>query len=109
MPVFNVVSQNAVPHRLMSSATSAIMFIRQMGAGLGLAVMGSYFNSRLAFHVTEHHGQKVALAGSIHDVFVISLLICGLALVAAAFIREIPLRTRAHAEEQREALASAVA
>lgn len=109
MPVFNVVSQNAVPHRLMSSATSAIMFIRQMGAGLGLAVMGSYFNSRLAFHSTRHQGQKVALAGSIHDVFVISLLVCGLALVAAAFIREIPLRTRAHAEEQREALASAVA
>jgi hypothetical protein len=109
MPVFNVVAQNAVPHRLMSSATSALQFIRQMGAGLGLAVMGSYFNSRLSVHVAQHQGQKVALAGSIHDVFIVSLLLCGLALAAAAFLREVPLRTARHGEQRQEALASAVA
>jgi EmrB/QacA subfamily drug resistance transporter len=89
MPVFNVVSQNAVPQRLMSSATSAIQFIRQMGATLGLAAAGSYFNSRL----TAHGGTgRLALAGAIHDVFVASLLGCLVTLVLAACIREIPLR-----------------
>ncbi len=102
MPVFNVVSQNAVPPQLMSSATSAMMFIRQMGATLGLAVMGSYFNSRLV----AHGGQgRAALAGSIHDVFVVALLLGSVTLVLAAFLREIPLRTARHGEEPREAVA----
>jgi EmrB/QacA subfamily drug resistance transporter len=43
MPVFNVVSQNAVPQRFVSSATSAIQFVRQMGGTLGLAVLGAQF------------------------------------------------------------------
>ncbi|MGH7748764.1 MAG: MFS transporter, partial [Candidatus Dormibacteria bacterium] len=105
MPVFNVVSQNAVPQRLMSSATSAVMFVRQMGATLGLAVMGSYFNARL----TAHGGTgRLALAGAIHDVFLIALLGTAITLVVAAFLREIPLRTARQGEEHREA-ATAVA
>ena len=105
MPVFNVVSQNAVPQRLMSSATSAIQFIRQMGATLGLAVTGSYFNSQLA----AHGGQgRLALAGSIHDVFVVSLVGSIVTVVIAACIREIPLR-RAVGDRAPEAAAEAVA
>jgi EmrB/QacA subfamily drug resistance transporter len=104
MPVFNVVSQNAVPHRLMSSATSAVQFSRQIGATLGLAVMGSYFNSRLA----AHGGQgRLALSAAIHDVFLLALLGSALTLVVTAFLREIPLRTANHSEEVGEALAPA--
>jgi EmrB/QacA subfamily drug resistance transporter len=42
-PVFNVISQNAVPRRLVSSATSALQFIRQIGGTLGLGVLGAIF------------------------------------------------------------------
>jgi hypothetical protein len=42
-PVFNVISLNAVPRRLVSSATSALQFIRQIGGTLGLAVLGAIF------------------------------------------------------------------
>jgi EmrB/QacA subfamily drug resistance transporter len=42
-PVFNVISLNAVPRRLVSSATSALQFIRQIGGTLGLAVLGTIF------------------------------------------------------------------
>jgi len=42
-PVFNVISLNAVPRRLVSSATSALQFIRQIGGTLGLAVLGALF------------------------------------------------------------------
>jgi MFS family permease len=104
MPVFNVVSQNAVPQRLMSSATSGIQFIRQMGATLGLAAAGSYFNSRLA---AQGGSGRVALAGAIHDVFLLSLLGCVVTLVLAACIREIPLRRTAR--DRAEAPAEAVA
>jgi len=114
MPVFNVVSQNAVPQRLMSSATSAVQFSRQIGATLGLAVMGSYFNARLtahggtAAHIT-HEQLRLAYSGAIHDVFLVALLGGALTLVISAFLREIPLRTANHPEEVREAAAVAVA
>ncbi len=106
MPVFNVVSQNAVAPRLMSSATSAVQFIRQIGATLGLAVMGSYFNARLSVHGGPG---KVGYAGAVHDVFLFALLGTAVTLVLAAFIREIPLRTARHGEERTEAVAPAAA
>jgi EmrB/QacA subfamily drug resistance transporter len=114
MPVFNVVSQNAVDPRLMSSATSAVQFIRQMGATLGLAVMGSYFNARLATHGgtaahIAHEPLRLAYSAAIHDVFLLALLGGALTLVVAAFLREIPLRTTRRADEVREAQATAVA
>jgi EmrB/QacA subfamily drug resistance transporter len=43
MPVFNVISQNAVAANMVSAATSAIQFMRQMGGTLGLAVIGAVF------------------------------------------------------------------
>ncbi|HEV3231518.1 MAG TPA: MDR family MFS transporter [Candidatus Dormibacteraeota bacterium] len=51
MPIFNVIAQNAVEHRYMSSAISALQFIRQMGGVLGLAVMGALFNQTYSNNV----------------------------------------------------------
>jgi MFS family permease len=106
MPVFNVISQNAVHPRYMSSATSAVQFIRQMGATLGLAAMGSYFNARLSAHAGS---QRVALAGALHDVFIAALVAAVITLVLALFIREIPLRTTSGLEDLKAARAAAAA
>jgi EmrB/QacA subfamily drug resistance transporter len=90
MPVFGVVSQNAVPQRLMSSATSAVQFVRQMGSVLGLAIIGSYFNSRLS----AASGSPVERqATAIHDVFVLTAILAAVALAISFGLREIPLRT----------------
>jgi EmrB/QacA subfamily drug resistance transporter len=96
MPVFSVVSQNAVPQRLMSAATSAVQFVRQMGAVLGLALIGSLFNARLEAH--GGHG-KAALAGAIHDVFVVSAIVSIAGVLLSLFLAEIPLRTSNRVEE----------
>jgi len=45
--VFNVVAQNAVKAKYISSSVSALQFIRQMGGTLGLAVLGSIVNQQL--------------------------------------------------------------
>jgi EmrB/QacA subfamily drug resistance transporter len=45
--VFNVVAQNAVKAKYISSATSAIQFVRQIGGTIGLAVLGSIVNQQL--------------------------------------------------------------
>ena len=61
MSVFNVVSQNAVSARYMSSSISAIQFIRQMGGTIGLAVIGSLVNQRLTEQIPKHiSGQVLA-------------------------------------------------
>jgi EmrB/QacA subfamily drug resistance transporter len=62
MSVFNVVSQNAVAARYMSSSVSAIQFIRQMGGTIGLAVIGSLVNQELNRQIPRHIPERV-LAG----------------------------------------------
>jgi EmrB/QacA subfamily drug resistance transporter len=90
MPVFGVVSQNAVPQRMVSSATSAVQFVRQMGSVLGLAIIGSYFNSRL----NAASGSLVERqATAIHDVFILTSVLALVALLITFLLREIPLRT----------------
>ena len=55
-PVLAVVGQNAVDHRFVGPATSSMQFIRQIGATLGLAVLGSVvaqdFNTNFAKDVS---------------------------------------------------------
>jgi len=46
-PVLNVAAQNAVEVKYISPAVSSMQFIRQIGATLGLAVLGSLFNQEL--------------------------------------------------------------
>jgi EmrB/QacA subfamily drug resistance transporter len=106
MPVFSVVSQNAVPQHLVSSATSAVQFVRQMGSVLGLAVAGSYFNSRLG----AASGSLVARqATALHDVFLLTAALALVSLVICFFLREIPLRTSNTAKDPAPHLASLAA
>jgi len=50
--VFNVVAQNAVKAQYISSATSVLQFVRQIGGTLGLAVLGSIVNQQLKTKMT---------------------------------------------------------
>ena len=52
--VFNVVAQNAVKAEYISSSTSALQFIRQIGGVLGLAVLGSVVNQQLKEKISQH-------------------------------------------------------
>jgi predicted MFS family arabinose efflux permease len=67
MPVFNVIAQNAVHHSVMSAATSAIQFTRQIGGTLGLALLGSLFiqNYRTAVKADVAPGLLQALPSQI--------------------------------------------
>lgn len=46
MPVFTLAVQNAVPYRIMGTATSSLQFFRSIGGTLGVAVTGSLLNSQ---------------------------------------------------------------
>ena len=48
LTTLNVAVQNSVPHRLVGTSTSALQFFRNVGATLGLAVMGAVMANRFS-------------------------------------------------------------
>jgi EmrB/QacA subfamily drug resistance transporter len=61
-PSFTIAVQNAVPHRVMGVATSAIQFYRSIGGTLGLAIMGSLMASRFSSSVFGSLSDRISQA-----------------------------------------------
>lgn len=114
MPIFNLIVQNAFPHSRLGVVTAQTQMFRSIGATIGVAVMGSILNNRLAHNLaTNLHGAasisanqlssigsknispaiKSALATSIGEVFLIGGLVVSIAFFASWFLKEIPLRS----------------
>jgi EmrB/QacA subfamily drug resistance transporter len=113
MPIFNLIVQNAFPHSRLGIATASTQLFRSIGATVGVAVLGSILNNRLAQHLANLHSAAVvsasqlssvdprsiptpvksALASSISEVFLLGGLVVSLAFIASWFLREIPLKT----------------
>lgn len=51
-PIFNIVVQNAFPHRYLGVVTSSVQLFRSVGGTLGVALMGSIVNLKLASGLT---------------------------------------------------------
>jgi EmrB/QacA subfamily drug resistance transporter len=114
MPIFNLIVQNAFPHSRLGVATASTQLFRSIGATIGVAVMGSILNNRLAHYLAGAHASggsisasqlatlnpatippavRSAMAHSISEVFLISGIIVSGAFVASWFLKEIPLKT----------------
>ena len=48
MPIFTIAVQNAVPYKMLGTATSSVPFFRSIGGSMGLAIFGSVLNNRFA-------------------------------------------------------------
>ncbi|MHB8104496.1 MAG: MDR family MFS transporter [Dehalococcoidales bacterium] len=48
MPLYMLAVQNAVPYKVLGTATSSVAFFRSLGGSVGLAVFGSIMNNRFA-------------------------------------------------------------
>lgn len=113
MPIFNLIVQNAFPHKLLGIATASVQLFRSIGATVGVAVMGSILNNRLIHHLASLHSSaavsanqlsnlnprsisppiRAALASSISEVFLIGGIVVSLAFFASWFLKEVPLKT----------------
>jgi MFS family permease len=51
MAVFTIIIQNSVPFRVMGVATSSLIFFRQVGGSIGLAIAGTIFGSNLTAEI----------------------------------------------------------
>lgn len=120
MPVLTLAVQNAVARKDLGTATSSVVFFRNIGSTLGAAIFGTILTNRLAHHINENLPATIAgqvseglqksassLAGvpadikhavlnsfalSFHDVFLIAIPFAVIALLVALFLKESPLR-----------------
>ena len=67
-------------------ATSQVSFWRSLGGAVGTAVLGSILANRLPAGVPL----RLALAGTLPDLFLMAAGVAAVALVATLFLREVP-------------------
>jgi EmrB/QacA subfamily drug resistance transporter len=122
LQVMTLAVQNSVSRADLGSATSTVIFFRNMGSSFGTAIFGSILISRLTFHLRQLlpsspitnsiNGNNLqagaaqlaklppairgdileAFARSFHDIFLWGIPLALLAFVVALFLREQPLR-----------------
>jgi hypothetical protein len=85
-PLTLVVVQAGLPHQLVGVATSQITFWRSLGGTIGTAVLGAILTNNL-----PSRPSSAALAGTLHDLFLIAALVAVVSLVVSVFLREVPL------------------
>ncbi|CCF84243.1 Drug resistance transporter, EmrB/QacA subfamily (fragment) [Nitrolancea hollandica Lb] len=126
MQVLIIVIQNAVEHRDLGTATSSASFFRSIGGTFGTSIFGAIFSSQVVRLLPQdvnagslaslspnslmsdgpaqlrelpaaiHVGVVDAFAKSIDTVFFWAVPLVALAFLVAWFLREVPLRDRAH-------------
>jgi EmrB/QacA subfamily drug resistance transporter len=123
MQVLVLAAQNAVDFRMIGVATSGSTLFRQVGGSIGVALFGTIFANRLGVelaarvpagvHVPQtanpasikalppaaHHAFEDAFAAALHPVFLTAAGVSVLAFALAWVLREVPLRTGAHAAD----------
>ncbi|MFJ9706299.1 MDR family MFS transporter [Streptomyces sp. NPDC101234] len=120
MQITILVAQNSVETKDMGVASSTSTLTRSLGSSFGVALMGALFNSRvqevmaeragsLGTKVTEQSAQldaaslaklpeaardayQHAVSAGIHGAFLLGAVVAGVSLIAAAFVKEVPLR-----------------
>lgn len=120
MQITMLVAQNSVEMKDMGVASSTTTLARTLGSSFGVAVMGALFNDRvqhvmsqragaLGSKITEQSAQldakslqklptavreayQHAVSAGTHSAFLLGAVVAVAALVAAVFVKEVPLR-----------------
>lgn len=73
MPVFNLVVQNAFTQSRLGVASASVQLFRSIGATVGVALMGSILNNRLAQHINSVANDTLTKPLSLHAPNVVDL------------------------------------
>ncbi|NEA65496.1 MFS transporter [Streptomyces sp. SID12488] len=120
MQITMLVAQNSVEMKDMGVASSTTTLFRTLGSSFGVAIMGALFNNRvqdvmseragaLGSKVTEQSAQldaaslaklpaaareayQYAVASGTHSAFLLGAVVAVVVLVAAVFVKEVPLK-----------------
>jgi MFS family permease len=120
MQITMLVAQNSVEMKDMGVASSSTTLFRTLGSSFGVAIMGALFNNRvqdvmaerggaLGSKITEQSAQldaaslaklpaaareayQHAVSAGTHSAFLLGAVVAVAALVAAVFVKEVPLK-----------------
>jgi predicted MFS family arabinose efflux permease len=102
-----VAVQNALPAGQLGVGTAAVRYLGQVGATLGIAIVGTAVNSAVSGDLMRQlpstAAEKLALAGALQRGFVTALAFAVLALLASFFLRDAPLADAREMAESGEA------
>jgi hypothetical protein len=80
----------SVPRHRVGTASGTLAQMRVNGQALGIALSGAIVATRLPVHMAELGGgpptaalRSAALAGAIHDAFVVAAVVCSLGIVTS--------------------------
>ena len=99
MQVMVLAAQNAVAYDDLGTATSAVTFLRQIGASAGVAVAGAVITTRLNQQVPA----AVAFSEAVPVVFGLMAPLLAVAFALAVALPNRPLRTTAYVKEMETA------
>jgi MFS family permease len=90
-------AQNAVPASQMGVSTAATRYLGQLGATLGIAIVGTVVNSSTASSLTQllptDQRGKLLLAAALQHGFVAILVFTVMALLTTFFLKDVPFVT----------------
>ena len=94
MQTYTLAVQNDARREEMGVATATVQFSRSIGGTFGVAAFSTILLQRLATETAAHPADgRLALANSLHTVFLAALPLAVLSLVLALLLKEKPLRT----------------
>ncbi len=87
--------QNALPASRLGVSTAAVRYMGQIGATLGIAIVGTVVTSAISGNLLHdlptNAGDKLALAGALQHGFLAVLVFALIALVVTFFLKEAPI------------------
>jgi hypothetical protein len=90
----SVIAQNVMPASRLGVSTAATRYLGQLGATLGIAIVGtvvsSSINGNLLHRLPATTADRAALAGALQHGFVAILVFALVALVTAFFLKDMP-------------------
>jgi EmrB/QacA subfamily drug resistance transporter len=93
LQVLVLVVQNAADHRVVGTVTAANNFFREIGASLGIALVGTLFTSRLSTHLAAGQPEPQAYADALTPILGWLAPLCLVALLLIAALPPNPLKT----------------
>ncbi len=104
-----VVVQNALPAERLGVSTAGLRYLGQLGASLGIAIVGTVVASSasgsLMNRLPTNTASKLALAGALQHGFLAVLVFALIALVVAFFLKETPGTVQEALSQERAASA----
>jgi len=89
--IFNIAVQNAFTLQEIGTVTASMRFFRNLGIIIFVPIFGYIMNLTLTSSSAATMNKTQALTLSIHNIFLMAIILSFLALIIAFFLKEIPL------------------